>query len=517
MASFVNRLKTIIGSDANLFSAISRVLFYLVVSNPFSKIAKKISRKFIPTPQRSFSQTVLSAGEKQNILGLVKTASVKPVFHIATPDRQLTLSNEGEFQIHYYLTVEELKAVSLTDRDYFLILDEDDQISKDLLLCIAGKIITTGATCICFGVEGSGMKEETDQFGWFPHELMQYNYLLNGVVFSGTYIHQIIAHPMASLACYPALLGLSQTPVIISDVLIKKQSSHTELELEQTLVKQWLKEAAINAEYTTDKNCLNVQVKEQPLVSIIIPTRNKTQLVKNCIDSILQKTTYSHVEILLIDNRSDDEEFIKLVNRYKSEVDFFRCIRADIEFNFSALINLGSKEAKGDFLLLLNNDTTVITSDWIEKMLGYAQLPNAGAVGCKLLYAGETIQHAGIVVNEELHTYHVHTGLSHNDKRINTVKNFPAVTAAALMTERKKFMEAGGFNEAFAVEYNDIDFCLKLRELGYYNIYLPQVELFHDESSSRRHPFSDRKNYRRYQAESALMRTLWKDKIETLL
>ncbi len=249
---------------------------------------------------------------------------------------------------------------------------------------------------------------------------------------------------------------------------------------------------------------------ENPLVSIIIPTKNKSELVKQCIDSIAQKTTYPHFEILLIDNRSDEQALVELIENYKHQTQFaFKHIPADIEFNFSALMNMGAQQASGDYLILLNNDTEIITPQWIDYMLGFAQQKKVGAVGCKLLYPNQTIQHAGVVLDNEVISKHVNVGAGRFDEKIAAIQLYPALTAACLMVSKQKLMSVGGFDEQFKVEYNDIDVCLALLTNGYHNVYLPQVEIFHYESASRRHPFSDKQNYEKHLAESLLMKQKW--------
>ena len=247
-----------------------------------------------------------------------------------------------------------------------------------------------------------------------------------------------------------------------------------------------------------------------PLVSIIIPTKNKSELVQQCIDSIVQKTTYPHIEILLIDHRSDEQALFALIEKYKHQTQIvFKHIPADIEFNFSALMNMGIEKSSGDYLVLLNNDTEIISPQWIEYMLGFAQQEKVGAVGCKLLYPNQTIQHAGVVLDAETISKHVFVGKERYDEEVNSIQLYPAVTAACLMINKQKLITIGGFDEQFKVEYNDIDLCLSLLNKNYHNVYLPQVEIFHYESASRRHPFSDRNNYQRHLTERLIMKQKW--------
>lgn len=256
-------------------------------------------------------------------------------------------------------------------------------------------------------------------------------------------------------------------------------------------------------------------IQGNPLISIIIPTRNKAQLVKQCINSIIELSTYRNFEIVLIDNRSNEKELSDYIKSLGEREDIhFKSIYADIEFNFSQLINLGVEHSKGELILLLNNDVKVITPDWLECMAAYAQHEQVGAVGIKLLYPDNTIQHAGIVLEKSTIARHIFSGKDGSNTP-SAPQNFLAVTAACLMTTRKKFDEVAGFDTIFKVEFNDIDFCLKLFEKGYHNVFLPEVELYHYESASRRHPHSDSKSYKQHLIETKLMREKWGKHIES--
>ncbi|MGQ4649222.1 glycosyltransferase [Lyngbya aestuarii] len=232
------------------------------------------------------------------------------------------------------------------------------------------------------------------------------------------------------------------------------------------------------------------QISTSDLVSIIIPTKNLGNVLDKCLFSIFEKTSYPNYEIILIDNGSTEKETIEIINKWKTkEPNRFKCYSLDINFNYSKLNNFAVKQAKGKYLLFLNNDTEVITPDWIEAMVEQAQRNSIGAVGVLLLYPDDTIQHAGVVAGVGGVAGHSHKYFKANSQgyfsQINTVNNFSAVTAACLMCRRDVFEEVGGFEEDLAVAFNDVDFCFKLLEKGYRNIYLPHVVLYHYESKSR--------------------------------
>jgi glycosyltransferase involved in cell wall biosynthesis len=254
-------------------------------------------------------------------------------------------------------------------------------------------------------------------------------------------------------------------------------------------------------------------------VSIIIPTKDKTEILKVCIDSIVQRSTYKNYEIILIDNNSSTDEFFILVKKWEQEMPgVFKCFRTENPFNFAFLMNFGASHCTGDYYVLLNNDTEVITPNWIELLMEQAQRSSIGIAGAKLLYPDNTVQHAGVVIGLSALADHVFVGASRYSHTyqnyLHRVINYSALTAACFMLSKQKFEQVKGFNENFEVEYNDIDFCLRLKEAGYNHVYLPHVELYHHESISRGHPYATKQSYERHLREFDLMQKTWKKYIE---
>lgn len=254
-------------------------------------------------------------------------------------------------------------------------------------------------------------------------------------------------------------------------------------------------------------------VETYPKVSIIIPTRDVADMTRRCLESIYKKTSYEKYEIILVDNNSKTEEALQLFKEYKQKHQNFKVVKADMDFNYSRINNLGIQSATGDVIVLLNNDTEVITPNWLEIMVGYATRPHIGAVGAKLLYPDYTIQHAGVLLGlGEGVGSHAFLNYDRNEPgiygRLCIPHNYSAVTAACLVVEKKKFLEVEGLEEELKVAYNDIDFNLKLRKAGYYNICLPQVELLHYESKSRGLDTTSEK-YKLFLKESNYMYDKW--------
>lgn len=247
-------------------------------------------------------------------------------------------------------------------------------------------------------------------------------------------------------------------------------------------------------------------IQRKPLVSIIIPTRDNVALLRACVDSIEGKSTYRNFEIIIIDNDSRDPKTLKFLQTISHRVVRFRG-----RFNYSRINNFGVGYAKGDHVCFLNNDTEVITPDWMEAMLEHAQRTEVGAVGCKLLYPSGHIQHAGVVLglgpNPEARVAgHIFTQFNYEEPGyfgfIRMVRNCSAVTAAALLMRKSAFEKVGGFDETLAVSFNDVDLCLRLREKGYLVVYTPFAELYHKESASRGFHVDD--------AEVAFMEARWR-------
>lgn len=229
-----------------------------------------------------------------------------------------------------------------------------------------------------------------------------------------------------------------------------------------------------------------------PLVSIIIPTRNGLSLLSRCLDSITRLSTYVDYEILIVDNGSDDPETLAYLRDFTGALPTHRrVLHAPGPFNFGALNNRAVQETAGEYVLLLNNDTEVRSPDWIQEMLRLAQFPEVGAVGAKLLYSSGQIQHSGVVLAAQDIAFH--SGLLLPSTHglychvMNTVHECAAVTAACLLISKKKYLEVGGLDQLMLPNgYGDVDFCLKLLEKGYSNLYTPYAELFHHESQSRK-------------------------------
>jgi len=265
---------------------------------------------------------------------------------------------------------------------------------------------------------------------------------------------------------------------------------------------------------------IRYQIIGSPKISIVIANKDHVTDLKRCITSILEKSTYENYEILVVENNSCDQATFD----YYEELGENKRIKV-VEykeggsFNYSAVNNFGASRAQGDYLLFLNNDTQVISVNWLEELLMYAQREDVGAVGAKLYFADKGIQHAGVVLGLGAHRTAGHSHYKQPQEnmgymgRLCYAQDVSAVTGACLLVKKALFREVGGLDESFAVSLNDVDFCLKLREKGYLNVFTPFAELYHFESASRG-PDDNGEKAERYDRESEQFRKKWRKVLE---
>lgn len=296
---------------------------------------------------------------------------------------------------------------------------------------------------------------------------------------------------------------------------------------------------------------IRYQIEGNPRVSVIIPNKEHLEVLRQCVESILERSTYDNYELVIVENGSISPEIKEYYSKllgydYEQAVQNGRAERRSTDsrdagclvkkdtdigrvpvkiviyngsFNYSAVNNLGVAYADGEYVLLLNNDTQVITFSWIEELLMYAQRKDVGAVGAKLYYGNHTIQHAGVVIGMGAHgtAGHSHYQLGYQDLgymgRLCYAQDVSAVTGACLMIRKSLYEQAGGLDEGFAISLNDVDLCLRLRELGKLNVFTPFAELYHYESESRGDDVHG-ENALRYDEEAARFRERWKTLLE---
>lgn len=278
-----------------------------------------------------------------------------------------------------------------------------------------------------------------------------------------------------------------------------------------------LKGSVTSTEFHPNFYRIHYDIVGEPLVSIIIPTMDYTDVLSRCLDSIFEKTTYKNFEIILVENNSKKKETFEFYDTLESN-DKIRVITCDTDgvFNYPKINNAAAKVAKGEYFLFLNNDTEVIAPNWIEEMLMFAQRSDVGAVGAKLYFPDYTIQHGGVILGVGGVAGHGHLNFPGDDVgyfgRLILQCNYTAVTAACVMIRKDVYNEVGGLDESFKVAFNDVDLCMKIRKAGYLICWTPYAELYHYESKSRGYEDNPKK-IARFKSEMFLFQERWQKEI----
>jgi O-antigen biosynthesis protein len=436
-------------------------------------------------------------------------------------------------------------ALKLASGSFVLLMDHDDLLTINCLFEFVATLQTCPDADILYSDE-----DKIDAYGihqqahfkprWSPDHLLSRNYIGHALMIRKSLMDQIGGFRLGFEGSQDYDLLLRATEQTTSIVHIPKVLYHWRIHQLSAAqgedVKPYAYIAAKKAlEETLQRRNLTSKVRylaglrgyridydlqrADDMVSIIIPTKDQVALLKNTIDTLIEKTQYAHYEIIVLNNNSTSTEFTQWAQSYTQTYGHcLRVIDASFPFNFARLMNIGASLAKGKHLLLLNNDVEIIQPDWLDIMLSYAQQSRIGAVGVRLLYPDDTIQHAGVIIGLGGIAGHAFTG-SYKDEPgyfnyIQSVNNYSAVTAACLLCRKEVFDEVQGMDEQFEVEYNDVDFCLKLMKAGYYNVYIPHVELYHYESATRGHPHQSKVSYERHLHEMSLFKKKWQDIID---
>lgn len=486
MGLLKNRIRTITGEDTNWYTASGRLLFYILHPARYLNFAQKLVDKVLhpaPNYHKWVQQRLLTVGE---------TNTINPPVHF------IIFSESEQKQNYPHITCLPFGRLPFPDlvNAYVIYLEAGDMLHPNACAVIAAEINGKEVDIITFDSdEIEDHKRARPRFmpSWSPVRQWFDEYVQRSVCVRLSVIEELLEKE----GWNESLRQLSLKPLRASRI--------TEVLLTTT-----------NDTQTKHHTTL---LTNHPLVSIVIPTHNKAYLVKQCIDSIINHSSYPNYEIVLVDNNSTEPELNTLIQTYKVRLnERFVYVKASYVFNFSQLVNDGAAHSKGDYLVLLNNDTEVKNTDWLEQLLHVAAHPLAGAVGAKLLYPDDTIQHAGIVLHPQNISSHIYLGKQANeqvyDNALNTLREYSAVTAACLMVSKQKFDAIGGFDTNYRVEYNDLDFCLRLMEKGWHNMYTPYAVLYHYESASRQHPMASRTSAQQHYAERAQMEKRWKPYIQ---
>lgn len=431
------------------------------------------------------------------------------------------------------------EALSLATGDYIGLLDHDDELSPDALYEVVKYLQANRNADIIYSDEDKiDLKgNRSNPFfkpNWSPDMFLSHNYLCHFTVirkslidkagnfrvgFDGsqdydlflrvTEISKNITHIPKILYHWRMVAGSS------SDVLLNKPYAFM---ASKNALRSAIKRRKLDVEVMDglfpNSFRLKYNIIKNPKVSIIIPTKDKVDILKNCVNSIFTRTNYSNYEILIVDNQSKEKATFKYYEELEKNSKI-KIVNYQQPFNFSTINNFAVSSLDSKYILFLNNDIEVISSEWITAMLEHAQRKEVGAVGAKLIYHNNTIQHAGVVigiVGNPPVGGHAHRHFPKESPgyfgRLKHIDNVSAVTAACMMLRKDVFEEVGGFDENLAVAFNDVDLCLKIREKGYLIVYTPYAELYHHESLSRGYEDTPEKK-ERFSKEVKYIREKW--------
>ncbi|MGL5915225.1 MAG: glycosyltransferase family 2 protein [Culicoidibacterales bacterium] len=424
-------------------------------------------------------------------------------------------------------------ALRMAKGEYIALVDNDDTLAQHALLEIA-KVLQDQRVDWIYSDEDmlspTGEQINPDfKPDWSPHTLLSRMYTNHLTVYRTALVRKVGGFRSEFDGCqdYDLALRISleqpkvvHIPKILYHWRMAEQSIASSIETKPYILeraKTALQEYFITRGYTTkieqhhDLLMYDVKIAVQgnPKVTIVIPTRDHFDDVDQCIRSIQQYAGWSNYEIILVDNQSIPAQR-QLLKQLAEEIESMQIIEANYEFNYAKLNNQAVVQSDGDYILLLNNDTIWTEPETLTRLLGIAQLPEVGAVGCRLLYPDQTIQHAGVILGYHEIAGHSGVGLAsdapgHYGRNVS-LYNYAAVTAACLLVKRSQYEAVAGLDENFQVAYNDVDFCLKLLTNGWYNVHVGQVSMIHAESKSRGH---DSLQSQRYQQECQLMEQKW--------
>lgn len=399
--------------------------------------------------------------------------------------------------------------------DYIALFDHDDILHPSALFEVMRAICEKGADMIYTDENTfSTIPEE----GYCPHfkpdfcpdTLRSYNYICHLTVFKKTLLEEIgggfrkeydgsqdydiilrLTEKAKNIVHIPKILYFwrSHQKSVASDISAKPYTvvaakKALSAHLERVGLKGEVKDSAYLSTYK-----INYEIEGTPLVSVIIPNKDHTDILKQCLDSIYKLTTYPNFEIIIVENNSTEEETFKFYGEIEKKYQNLKVVTWEYEFNYSKINNFGFKFTKGEHIVLLNNDIEFITPSWIEEMLMFTQRRDVGAAGIMLYYPDNTIQHAGVIIGIGGVAGHSHKYFKRGEPgysfRLTIAQNLSAVTAACVMMRRDVFEEIGGLDESFAVAFNDVDMCMRICKAGYRIVWTPYAEAYHHESKSR--------------------------------
>jgi glycosyltransferase involved in cell wall biosynthesis len=437
-------------------------------------------------------------------------------------------------------------ALALATGDFVALLDHDDLLAPHALYHIAARLQSEPEAMILYSDEDKIAEDGTRtephfKSDWNPDLFFSQNYICHLCVLRRSLLEKIAGFRTGVEGSQDHDLLLRCLPHVSHEQIlhIPRVLYHWRIHPQSTALsaggKTYTTDAALKAleDYLDQHGPQGIRVEEglvantyrvrwpipaaQPLVSLLIPTRDRRELTEAAVTSIREKSDYQNFEILILDNGSTDPSTLEYFKKIQKKDSRVRVLPYDRPFNYSAINNYGASQARGDLIALINNDIEVISPGWLSEMISHALRPEIGCVGAKLYYSNDTLQHAGVIVGlggvaGHSHKYFLRGSIGYF-RRLILIQNLSAVTAACLVIRKSVFHEVGGLDEKnLTVAFNDVDLCLKVREAGYRNLWTPYAELYHHESVSRGHEDTPEK-VKRFQSEIHHMKEKWGDKL----
>lgn len=431
------------------------------------------------------------------------------------------------------------QALALASGDYIVLVDHDDIVRPDALFECAKAINDADGPDIVYTDEDKLDTETGKRFDphfkpdYNPYLLRSCNYITHLFVFSkelgdkvgkfngecdGAQDYDMI------LRCTENARGIVHIPKVLYSWRCHDNSTAMSLDAKSYAsaagvraleghykrlgIKAKVSHTNLPGYYSTE-----YEIEDKPLVSVIIPNKDHTDDLDKCLNSLIGKQSYDNYEIIIVENNSTDAETFEYYKSLESKHDCVRILYYEGEFNFSRINNFAAKQAKGEYLLLLNNDTEMLDKDCLKELVGVGLRPEVGAVGARLLYSDGVMQHAGVIIGLSGVAGHAFVGEPGENPgyfaRAVIAQNYSAVTAACLLVRKSVYEEVGGFEEELRVDFNDVDFCLKIRDKGWLIVYNPAARLYHYESKSRGMSDTPEK-LARFNREASYMFTKWK-------
>lgn len=454
-------------------------------------------------------------------------------FTLVDSPRNLMVQKEDELKmlhIHDYLLDDFESNFTIESDRFYLILDAGQLLDKYALEDLAKHLEEKPESdLITFDSDEIENKlRRNPQFRPSNNHLLLYNYnyignsfFIKGSLFSQVFDKLIVFDYIDTYGMLLEVFDIAQHPSRITEVLlsdsevIEEDINNIQFDILKLHFEKDPKIDKIVPGIATNTFRVKHKVQHKPRVSIVIPFKNQEQLLRNCINSIFKTVLDIDYEIILADNGSTEKSLLKYIKQLTAKHPHISHFIIDIPFNFSRINNEAVKQTSGEYVLFLNNDIEAIHKDWLLDMMEYLEFEDVGMVGAKLLYGNNRVQHAGVILGVGHVAGHAFRYLKDesdgNLKKANCIQEIGAVTGACMLMKKDLFLKAQKFNEEnLAIAYNDIDLCIKIRELGYKIIYTPYAKLYHHESQSRSHDMS-KSEIERYQTEVNYMHQTWQE------